>query len=193
MTLQAAETACAVAGVGRLFLTGEGSSRIFPAKNVIAHARRCGWPLQLHTEGGRQAQEYNLADWAVFALSNSGRTAEVIELFTAQRDQGHSHLYSLTAFSNTKLQSLATRGYVLSCGEEGRRSRHQERDGTGPVLSRAAGIGRQHHAVGIATVGTGRPSGAGADAADRYRLDCDHRPGHDESTGRAATTAWRKN
>jgi glutamine---fructose-6-phosphate transaminase (isomerizing) len=117
--LQAAETAWAVAGVGRLFLTGEGSSRIFPAKHVIGHARRCGWPLQLHTEGGRQAQEYNLADWAVFALSNSGRTAEVIELFTAQRDKGHRHLYSLTAFANTKLQSLATSGYVLSCGEEG--------------------------------------------------------------------------
>ena len=119
LTLQAAETACAVAGVGRLFMTGEGSSRIFPAKHVMAYARRCGWPLQLHTDGGRQAQEYNLADWAVFALSNSGRTAEVIELFTAQRHQGHSHLYSLTAFANTKLQSLATKGYVLSCGEEG--------------------------------------------------------------------------
>jgi len=34
-TLQATETAvCRGPGVGRLFLTGEGSSRIFPAKNV---------------------------------------------------------------------------------------------------------------------------------------------------------------
>src|SRR5512140_1412354 len=73
--LQAAETACAIAGVGRLLLTGEGSSRIFPAKNAIAHSRRSGWPLQLHTDGGRQSQEYRLSDWAVFALSNSGRTA----------------------------------------------------------------------------------------------------------------------
>jgi glucosamine--fructose-6-phosphate aminotransferase (isomerizing) len=118
-TRQAADTACAIAGVGRLLLTGEGSSRIFPAKNVMAHSRRRGWPLTLHTDGGRQAQEYNLADWAVFALSNSGRTAEVIELFTQQRGQGHRHLYSLTAFTNSKLESLATRGYVLSCGPEG--------------------------------------------------------------------------
>ncbi len=116
---QALDTARAIAGVGRLLMTGEGSSRIFPAKNAIAHARRCGWNLQLHTEAGRQAQEYDLADWAVFALSNSGRTREVIELFTRLKDRGHRQLYSLTAFPNSKLESLATRGYVLGCGEEG--------------------------------------------------------------------------
>ena len=118
-TQQALDTARAIAGVGRLLLTGEGSSRIFPAKNAIAHARRRGWNLQLHTEAGRQSQEYDLADWAVFALSNSGRTREVIELFTMLKDRGHRHLYSLTAFPNSKLESLATRGYVLGCGEEG--------------------------------------------------------------------------
>ena len=75
--------------------------------------------MQLHTEAGRQSQEYDLADWAVFALSNSGRTREVIELFTMLKDRGHRHLYSLTAFPNSKLESLATRGYVLGCGEEG--------------------------------------------------------------------------
>lgn len=117
--LQVADVACRIAAAGRLLLTGEGSSRIFPAKNILAHARRCGWPLQLHTEGGRQAQEYRLADWAVFALSNSGRTAEVIELFTKLQAEGHPHRYSLTAFPDTKLQSLATLGFVLSCGPEG--------------------------------------------------------------------------
>jgi len=116
---QALDTARAISGVGRLLLTGEGSSRIFPAKNVMAHARRCGWNLQLHTEAGRQAQEYDLSDWAVFALSNSGRTREVIELFTRLNERGHRHLYSLTAFPQSKLESLATRGYVLGCGEEG--------------------------------------------------------------------------
>ena len=118
-TQQALDTARAIAGVGRLLMTGEGSSRIFPAKSAVAHARRRGWNLQLHTEAGRQAQEYDLADWAVFALSNSGRTREVIELFTRLKDRGHRHLYSLTAFPNSKLESLATRGYVLGCGEEG--------------------------------------------------------------------------
>lgn len=112
-------TAKAIREVGRLFLTGEGSSRIFPAKSVISHARRLGQPLVLHTEAGRQALEYDLTDWAVFALSNSGRTAEVIQLFRRLGELRHPHRYSLTAFANSTLESLATTGYVLQCGEEG--------------------------------------------------------------------------
>ena len=114
-----AETAAEVSQVGRLLMTGEGSSRIFPAKCSIAHARRCGLPIELHTEAGLQAQEYDLSDWAVFALSNSGRTAEVIGLFDQLQQNGHRHRYSLTAFADSRLESLATRGYVLNCGEEG--------------------------------------------------------------------------
>lgn len=116
---QALDTAKAISSVGRLLMTGEGSSRIFPAKHAIAHSLRRGWKLQLHTEAGRQSQEYDLTDWAVFALSNSGRTREVIQLFSELKARGHRHLYSLTAFANSKLESLATKGYVLACGEEG--------------------------------------------------------------------------
>ena len=116
---QAIDVAHQIAGVGRLLMTGEGSSRIFPAKNAIAHARRQGWPLQLHTEAGRQSKEYDLASWAVFALSNSGRTAEVIDLYQSLRERDHSHLFSLTAFPDSKLGSLAHRAFVLSCGPEG--------------------------------------------------------------------------
>jgi len=116
---QALDTAEAIASVGRLLMTGEGSSRIFPAKSAIAHSRRRGWKLELHTEAARQSQEYDLDGWAVFALSNSGRTREVIELFSGLQERGHEHLYSLTAFPNSKLESLATKGYVLACGEEG--------------------------------------------------------------------------
>jgi len=118
-TKQAVDTARALAQVGRLLMTGEGSSRIFPAKNAIAYARRQGFRLQLHTEAGAQSQEYDLSDWAVFALSNSGRTAEVIRLFTSLQAAGHPHRYSLTAFADSKLESLANKGYVLACGEEG--------------------------------------------------------------------------
>ena len=116
---QAVDVASQITGVGKLLMTGEGSSRIFPAKNAIAHARRQGWPLQLHTEAGRQSKEYDLANWAVFALSNSGRTAEVIDLYQSLRERGHSHLFSLTAFPDSKLGSLAHRAFVLSCGPEG--------------------------------------------------------------------------
>jgi glutamine---fructose-6-phosphate transaminase (isomerizing) len=115
---QAADTARKIAEVGRLLMTGEGSSRIFPAKNAIAHAMHQGYGLQLHTEAGIQAREYDLNGWAVFALSNSGRTAEVIHLFTALQSRRQSPRYSLTAFADSKLESLADRGYVLSCGAE---------------------------------------------------------------------------
>jgi glucosamine--fructose-6-phosphate aminotransferase (isomerizing) len=113
------ETGRQLHDIGKLLLTGEGSSRIFPAHSVIAHARRSGWPLTLHTEAARQACEYPLAGWGVFALSNSGRTAEVIDLFTRLQEVGHPHRYSLTALPGSKLESLASRAYVLTCGPEG--------------------------------------------------------------------------
>ena len=116
---QAKETGRAIAQVGRLLLTGEGSSRIFPAKNAVANARRLNWPITLHTEAGRQAQEYDLSNWAVFAASNSGKTSEVIKLFQDLKGKGHKHLYGLTAGENTKLGELSEKCYVLKCGPEG--------------------------------------------------------------------------
>ena len=116
---RADDTAKAIAQTGKLLLTGEGSSRIFPAKSAMAHARRQGWNLSLHSDAGRQAQEYDLTGWSVFALSNSGRTAEVIGLFDRLKSADHPNRYSLTAFPNSKLESVATKGYVLTCGEEG--------------------------------------------------------------------------
>lgn len=112
------ELAPAIARVGKLFLTGEGSSRLFPAKSIIRQVHERGWPLQIQTEAGRQAAEYDLSDWAVFALSNSGKTAEVIDLFTDLSEAGHPHRYSLTAFDGTRLGMLATRAFLLSCGPE---------------------------------------------------------------------------
>jgi glutamine---fructose-6-phosphate transaminase (isomerizing) len=108
----------AIAQTGRLLLTGEGSSRIFPAKNAIAHSRRNGDRLQIHTEAATQAAEYDLAPWSVLGVSNSGRTAEVIRLFTKLEQAGHGHRYSLTAHAGSKLETLATKGFTLTCGGE---------------------------------------------------------------------------
>jgi glucosamine--fructose-6-phosphate aminotransferase (isomerizing) len=112
------EMAAQIPRDGKLLLTGEGSSRMFPAKNVIAAARKSNWPLTIHTEAGRQAQEYDLSDWSVLAMSNSGRTAEVIRLYTQLQERKHARHFSLTAFPNSTLESLATRGAVLTCGKE---------------------------------------------------------------------------
>jgi glucosamine--fructose-6-phosphate aminotransferase (isomerizing) len=115
---QAKDTGKMLAQMRCLLLTGEGSSRIFPAKNAIANARRLNWPIQLHTESARQAQEYDLSSWPVFAASNSGKTSEVIKLFTHLRERNHKHLFGLTATENSKLAELSSKCYVLRCGPE---------------------------------------------------------------------------
>jgi glucosamine--fructose-6-phosphate aminotransferase (isomerizing) len=113
-----AELGTLVAPVGKLFFTGEGSSRIFPAKHAIRQSRRRGDKVVLHTEAGLQAREYALDGWAVLALSNSGKTSEVVRLFNELIEKRHPHRYSLTAAKDSKLESLAARGWVLGCGGE---------------------------------------------------------------------------
>ena len=111
--------AAEIASVGKLLISGEGSSRMFPAKSAITHTRRMGWHFSIATEGGRQSQEYRLDDWAVLGVSNSGRTAEVIRLFNTLKAAGNPHRYSLTASPASILESLASSGHVLKCGKEG--------------------------------------------------------------------------
>ena len=81
---------------GALFLTGEGSSRIFPAKNAIMHAMRSGTDINLATEGGYQAAEYDLSKYVVFGASNSGRTKEVIGLFNKLKKEGNDEDFSFS-------------------------------------------------------------------------------------------------
>ncbi len=114
----AGEAAAAIRQTGKLFLTGEGSSRIFPAKNTIYEGLRMGAPLRIVTEGARQAHEYPLSEYAVFGASNSGRTKEVISLFTRLAEAGHARRFGLTAGEGTKIESLSNRCYLLSCGKE---------------------------------------------------------------------------
>ena len=77
---QTHQVAQKIRSIGRLFLTGEGSSRIFPAKNAIRKAMTWGLDLRLATDGSRQAAQYDLSKYAIFFASNSGRTKEVITL-----------------------------------------------------------------------------------------------------------------
>jgi glucosamine--fructose-6-phosphate aminotransferase (isomerizing) len=85
----------------------------------MATGRRLNWNISLHTDAARQAQEYDLSSWAVFAASNSGKTSEVIRLFQQLKAKNNKHLFGLTASDNSKLAELATgRCYVLRCGLE---------------------------------------------------------------------------
>jgi glucosamine--fructose-6-phosphate aminotransferase (isomerizing) len=114
-----ADTAKKIAAAGKLLLTGEGSSRIFPAKHAIMNARKAGWGLTVHTEAGRQAQEYDLTGWSVFGASNSGKTSEVIKLFQNLKAKNHPNLFGLTASTGSKLEEFTDKTYVLTCGKEG--------------------------------------------------------------------------
>ncbi|HSM04530.1 MAG TPA: hypothetical protein VK858_07900, partial [Longimicrobiales bacterium] len=113
-----AEAGEAIARVGRLFLTGEGSSRIFPAKNAIRKALTWGADLQVVTEGARQAATYDLSKFAVFGASNSGRTAEVIAVLERLADAGNPNRFGLTANEGTLLESHAATTFVLPGGWE---------------------------------------------------------------------------
>ncbi len=102
----------------RVFFAGEGSGRIFPAKNAIARALKTSTALSLHTAGSLQAAEYDLSDYIVFASSNSGKTKETIEFCKKLKEKGHKNLYALTAGKNTPLEKIADRTFIITCGNE---------------------------------------------------------------------------
>jgi glucosamine--fructose-6-phosphate aminotransferase (isomerizing) len=101
-----------------LLLTGEGSSRIFPAKNTIRKAHTWGMDLNIITEGSSQAMFYDLSKFAVFCASNSGRTKEVISLTRKQQEIGNKNIFGLTANFETMLERTCNETFVLKCGWE---------------------------------------------------------------------------
>ena len=99
----------------KLFMTGEGSSRIFPAKHTINVIQKNGFPLTAYTEGSRQAAELKLDAFTLFGASNSGKTKEIISLFKNKKAAGK---FALTAFPDTPLGKLSDDAFILSCGKE---------------------------------------------------------------------------
>lgn len=104
-----------LAGAEKIFLTGEGSSRIFPAKNLLALALQRGLKKQLHSEGARQAAHYHLHDWRIIALSNSGQTKEVITLLSTLDKE---KILGITAAQQTPLHDLCAHMIPLVSGQE---------------------------------------------------------------------------
>ncbi len=99
----------------KLFMTGEGSSRIFPAKHTINLIQKNGFGITAYTEGSRQAAELKLKDFTMFGASNSGKTKEVISLFKNKEAAGK---FALIAHKNTPLGALSDDEYILNCGNE---------------------------------------------------------------------------
>lgn len=107
-----------IKNTGRLFLTGEGSSRIFPAKNTMRKAKQWGVDLNIQTDGSRQSYQYDLSKFAFFFASNSGRTKEVILLAKKIAEQGNALRFGLSANENTLLSDECQETFVLNCGWE---------------------------------------------------------------------------
>jgi glucosamine--fructose-6-phosphate aminotransferase (isomerizing) len=101
-----------------LFLTGEGSSRLFPAKRTIFANLKKEFLIPVLTEGCTQSLDYNLKDFVVFVASNSGQTKEVIRLVNALKKKKHNAVMGLTANQKTRLEEFADGTHVLKCGKE---------------------------------------------------------------------------
>jgi len=102
----------------RILLTGEGSSRIFPAKYAMMKTFQSKATFLPMTEGATQAMEYDLSEHLVLGASNSGKTKEVIRLFKKLKEKGHEGLIGLTSHEGTPLSELSCVAHVLNCGHE---------------------------------------------------------------------------
>lgn len=107
-----------ISKVGNVYLTGEGSSRIFPAKNTLRKSKRWGLDLNIQTDGSWQSREYDLSKYAVFFVSNSGRTKEVILLAQKLKEEGNPLRFGLTSNEDTILSTYCSQTHVLNCGPE---------------------------------------------------------------------------
>ncbi|QEN05040.1 sugar isomerase [Thiospirochaeta perfilievii] len=101
-----------------IFYTGEGSSRLFPGKRAIYETMKDSGHKPSATDGATQALEYDLSDYAVIGLSNSGKTKELVRLYHKLTKDNHNAFFGITAFDNTPVADLPKQSTVLSCGPE---------------------------------------------------------------------------
>jgi glucosamine--fructose-6-phosphate aminotransferase (isomerizing) len=102
----------------KVLLTGEGSSRIFPAKKVIYDARHHNYKESIITEGASQSAEYDLDDYTVFVASNSGRTKESLQLIKTLKKKNHNHIIAVVAHKDTDIMKHADHAYLMKSGHE---------------------------------------------------------------------------
>lgn len=102
----------------KIFITGEGSSRIFPAKHLRYQLLKHPVDYTVDIDGGTQALEYNLNDYVVFGISNSGKTKELVNLFRELKIKNHDAFFGITATPDSPITNLSNNYKILSCGKE---------------------------------------------------------------------------
>lgn len=101
-----------------LFLTGEGSSRMFPANHAAWLSMRYEGLPRVFSAGSTEALFYDLENCAIFAATNSGKTKETVRLLKKLGSEGHKGLFAITNSHNTPVIGAADKSYILSCGME---------------------------------------------------------------------------
>ncbi len=103
-----------------VMFSGEGSSRLFPAKYPRYRSLVSGAGLHSEIDGAMQTAEYDLRQHHLYVSSNSGRTAEVVRLLESCRKSGFSPVRAtaVVAHDNTPVGHLADDVFVLTCGPE---------------------------------------------------------------------------
>jgi glucosamine--fructose-6-phosphate aminotransferase (isomerizing) len=100
-------------------LTGEGSSRIFPAGRLVHAARRHGYRRTVFAESAYDAAAFDLSGADVHVASNSGKTAECVHLIRRLRESGgSSRIFGIAGGSETPVASESDEAYILTCGVE---------------------------------------------------------------------------
>ncbi len=99
----------------KIILTGEGSSRIFPAKNAIDYVKRNNLNYIVETYNSRQVAEYNPLGYTIFGASNSGETKELIECF---QTIDNPNKYGITITPNSNLHKVTKKTYNLKSPKE---------------------------------------------------------------------------
>ena len=103
---------------GRIFFSGEGSSRLLPAKNSRRVALSWGLDVNVQIDGSHQAEGYDLSKFTVLIDSNSGRTKEALMLARKLQAEGHKATFALSANPDTPIRQACVGGHVLGCGWE---------------------------------------------------------------------------
>jgi len=102
----------------KIMYSGEGSSRIMPAKNARRTALTLGLDINVQNDGSHQVMGYDMSSYTVLIDSNSGRTKEALLLAKQLQAKGHKEFYSLSANADTPLEEACVKGAVLGCGWE---------------------------------------------------------------------------
>lgn len=101
-----------------LMLTGEGSSRIFPARNAVHRRLFLGTGPLVLTESSTDLAGKKLADFIVIGASNSGKTKELVNLFRELNNSGHKQLYGLSCNRDSLLEKYSTSTLLIDVGVE---------------------------------------------------------------------------